>query len=382
MSDCSGLHPAADLDPRGYLGTVRAVQANYYRVVLDTLPENVALAVLPPQSGERPELLCVRRSRLKKTGQQVITGDRVVVVEPDWSSGRAAIVDVLPRRTWLPRPAIANVGQALIVCALAEPEPDPLHLSRLLVQAEACELVVQICLNKSDLVSAARVNSWRARLKSWGYEPLVLSAETGRGLDELQAVCRDRISVMAGGSGMGKSSLLNALLPDVSLRTQPVSGRLQHGRHTTRHVELFAMPSGGWLADTPGFNQVELLRCRSEGLARCFPEARSYIAHCQFPNCRHQQEPGCEVRAHDWERFDHYLSFYAEISAREAAERDLPAPDAAVKYKTTRDGRTAEPRLDSRYRRQSRRSRRQSVQAYRGDDLEALLQAEQAEDWS
>ncbi|MEO1132746.1 MAG: ribosome small subunit-dependent GTPase A, partial [Cyanobacteria bacterium J06639_1] len=290
-----------------WVGTVRAVQANYYRVVLDSLSEKGR-----PDDEALPELLCVRRSRLKKTGQQVITGDRVVVTDPDWPSGRAAINEVLPRQTWLPRPAIANVSQALVVCALFEPEPDPLHFSRLLVQAEACGLTVRPCLNKSDLVEPEQVERWRSRVQSWGYDPLILSARTGEGIATLTTTCRDRISVMAGGSGMGKSSLLNALLPEVSLRTQPVSGRLQHGRHTTRHVELFAMPDGGWLADTPGFNQVELTECRSDSLASCFPEIRQRATECQFPDCRHQQEPGCAVRELEWERYEHYLSFLDE----------------------------------------------------------------------
>lgn len=368
--------------PNGWIGTVRAVQANYYRVVLDDTISGERSPETQDENSTRTELLCVRRSRLKKTGQQVITGDRVIVTAPDWSSGRAAINEVLPRETWLPRPAIANVNQALVVCALSEPEPDPLHFSRLLVQAEACGLAVRPCLNKSDLVAPDRVQCWRSRLRAWGYEPLVLSARTGRGMAALQAACCDCISVMAGGSGMGKSSLLNALLPDVGLKTQPVSGRLQHGRHTTRHVELFPMPQSGWLADTPGFNQVELTECRSDSLAHCFPEIRQRAADCQFPNCRHQQEPGCAVRELTWERYEHYLHFLTEIEAREAEERDRPDPDAALKYKTGREGKTAEPRLDSRYRQQSRRSRRQSTQAFRGDDLKTLLQAECDDDWA
>ena len=356
-----------ELPDKAILGTVLAVQANYYRVSLTQ-----------PHSYPSSALLCTRRARLKKLGQKVAVGDRVCVEEPDWSSQRGAISAVLPRQTFLTRPPVANVRQALIVFALREPDPDPLQLSRFLVQAAASGLDVQVCLNKCDLLSVEEREEWRSRLLDWGYQPLLVSAVTGMGLEQLRQRCQQTISVMAGGSGAGKSSLLNALMPGLKLRTQPVSGKLQHGRHTTRHVELFALPSGGWIADSPGFNSLELDACQSTALIGYFPESLR-VGACQFANCSHISEPGCEIRALAWERYDHYKLFFQEILAREEKEKDTAALDPVLKLKTKRGNNASEPRLASKYRQDSRRSRRQQMQVMRGD-LDVLLQSEAFED--
>jgi ribosome biogenesis GTPase len=351
------------------MGTVLAVQANFYRVSLD------GNATLPVR-----ELLCTRRSRLKKVGQRVVVGDRVAIEEPDWAGQRGAIAAVMPRCTYLERPPIANVDLALVTCALAEPEPDPVHLSRFLVQASASGLEVQVCLNKCDLASDLECEQWRSRLEGWGYTPLLLSAKIQVGLNDLLAACRGKLAVLAGASGVGKSSLLNVLVPGLALRTQPVSGRLQHGRHTTRHVELFGLPTGGWIADTPGFNQMELAACQSSSTIQHFPEARQAASCCQFQDCLHQDEPGCAVREMTWERYEIYRQFLAEVLEREAIERDTQDPDEELKNKTRSQGTVTEPRLHARYRQTSRRSNRQRFQILQGD-VDALLQSEAAEDF-
>ena len=356
-----------ELPDNAIVGTVLAVQANYYRVGLTS-----------PLDCPASDLLCTRRALLKKLGQKVAVGDRVCVEEPDWSNQRGAIAAVLPRQTFLSRPPVANVQQAIIVCALKEPEPEPIQLSRFLVQAAASGLEVLVCLNKCDLLSGEQREEWRSRLLDWGYEPLLVSALTGTGLEELRQRCLQKISVMAGGSGAGKSSLLNALVPGLRLRTQPVSGKLQHGRHTTRHVELFALPNGGWIADSPGFNSLELDACESASLIGHFPESQR-AEDCQFADCSHTSEPGCEIRSLDWERYDHYQLFFKEILEREEKEKETATDDPALKVKSKR-GRTAkEPRLASKYRQDSRRSQRQQMQGMRGD-FDVLLQTEAFED--
>ncbi|MFQ3614433.1 MAG: ribosome small subunit-dependent GTPase A, partial [Cyanobacteriota bacterium] len=221
---------------RAYKGWVRAVQANFYRVRLDPVlvTANSYLDLPTPCEKSTPaEILCTRRAKLKKTGQQVMAGDWVEVSLPpvaaDLWPERGVIEGILPRRTQLHRPAIANLTQALVVVALAEPDPDPHLLNRLLVQAEASQLRVQVILNKADCVDTAVAVSWMNRVQSWGYAPLLVSVRTGLGIPALLDRCRQQISVVTGPSGVGKSSLLNQILPDAQLATQAVSGRLRQG---------------------------------------------------------------------------------------------------------------------------------------------------------
>jgi ribosome biogenesis GTPase / thiamine phosphate phosphatase len=349
--------PVASSEP--LLGTVLAVQANFYWVKL-TSPLDPAL----PASAQPKFLLCTRRTRLKKIGQQVMVGDRVYVEEPDWVGGRGAIAQVLPRQTELDRPPIANVDQILLVFALAEPTLDPMQLSRFLVKAETAELKIGLCLNKSDLITAVEQQHWLDRLKQWGYAPLLISLRKHQGLTALQEPLANKITVISGPSGVGKSSLINRLIPKVDLRTSAVSGKLGRGRHTTRHVELFELPSGGLLADTPGFNQPDLT-CAPIELAHYFPEARQRLetASCQFSNCLHRDEPNCAVRG-DWERYEHYLTFLEEVLARQQVIDRSADAEATTKVKAKGEGQvTTEPKLATKkYRRPSRRTEKQTLQ--------------------
>ena len=358
-------------DSSPLLGTVVAVQANYYQVKLDTQEsegtnqesgERIFNSSSLPASSDPSALLCTRRARLKKLGQQVMVGDRVAVVEPDWAGGRGAIADVLPRRTQLDRPPIANAEQILLVFALAEPLLDPYQLSRFLLKAEYTELDICLCLNKSDLLTKEQLNAWRERLYEWGYQPIFISVYKGIGIDEVSAQLKDKITVIAGGSGVGKSSLINTLIPTAHLRIGEVSGKLGRGRHTTRHVELFELPAGGLLADTPGFNQPDL-DCTPEELAYYFPEARQRlaVASCQFSDCSHRDEPNCAVRG-DWERYQHYLDFLVEAIARQEQLTQQANPESNLKLKTKRGKSQYEPKLETKYRRTSRRTQQQSLQ--------------------
>lgn len=365
MSDAEDTKILEDDQTQGetLLGTVLAVQANFYFVRLDS------------PTAEKETLLCTRRSRLKKIGQKVIVGDRVLVEEPDWNGDRGAISQVFPRTSELDRPPIANVDQILLVFALAEPAIEPYQLSRFLVKAESTELEVCLCLSKSDLASAEEQQYWRQRLRSWGYEPIFMSVRSEIGLSELQERLTHKITVASGASGVGKSSLINQLIPDAKLRVNAVSGKLAKGRHTTRHVELFELPKGGLLADTPGFNQPDL-DCAPEELAYYFPEARKRLAEesCQFSDCLHRDEPGCVVRG-DWERYEHYLDFLEEAIARQTYLNQQSDPDEVLKLKTKGKGTQYEPRLElKKYRRESRRTQQQSLRKL---DIEKLMESEQ-----
>lgn len=350
-------------------GTVIAVQANFYQVRLHS-DHKTFNSQLPCDQDIPSTLLCTRRSRLKKMGQTVMVGDQVILSDPDWTSGRGAITEVLPRQTELDRPAIANVDQILLIFAVAEPDLDVHQLSRFLVKAESTGLGVTLCLNKCDLVSSEQLDHWQQRCQQWGYAPILISveqgivAETGKPLTALQERLQDKITVVAGPSGVGKSSFINQLIPTAHLRVSAVSGKLGRGRHTTRHVELFELPMGGLLADTPGFNHPHL-DCLPEALVSYFPEARHRleIGCCQFSNCLHREEPNCMVRGH-WERYQYYLDLLAEVMAEAEKLQEQGEIESGSKSKVKQGGkRHNEPKLEAKkYRRVSRRVQHQDLE--------------------
>ena len=327
-------------------GRVVALQANFCRVRLDRAGP-----------GQQLELLCVRRTRLGKSGQQVHVGDQVSLDGVDWTAGRAAVCRLFPRSSRLERPAVANCTRLLVVVALAQPEPDPVQITRFLLAAEATDLQVELVLSKIDLVPRPGLEAWLVRLKGWGYDPIGLSVATGEGLELLrQRLAEPGITVLCGPSVVGKSSLLNALIPALQLRVAAVSGRLQRGRHTTRHVELFALGPEALLADTPGFNRPDLPLDPSR-LAALFPEMRQALRSgaCRYRNCLHRGDPGCCVGT-DWDRYPHYLQGLEELllTGGPGAVRRSPDPEVQAER--------PEVRLDRRQRLPSRRRLRQSEQ--------------------
>ena len=220
-------------------------------------------------------------------------GDKVVCAVEKNGSGR--IDKVEPRRNWFIRPAVANTECIVFVAANENPVTDPFLIDRVTVIAQAAGCGAVICINKCDLDEGRALYETYLRT---GYTVVRTSAATGEGIEELRRVLAGRVCVFTGNSGVGKSSILNALAPGLKLQTGEVSERLGRGKHTTRHVELFDIGNGTYIADTPGFASfdVEMIRTvEKEELQFDFPEFGPFIGKCRFSDCAHLREPGCAV---------------------------------------------------------------------------------------
>lgn len=261
---------------------------------------------------------CKPRGRLKLQGDRLLVGDRVLISVQD-----ATIEEVLPRKQTLIRPAIANVDQVVLVFALKNPDFNPLLADRFLLLVESSGLDVVICLNKCDLVAPRVARGFSQRFRDVGYRVLETSAIHNVGQRRIRALLAGRVSVLAGPSGAGKSALLNMVEPGFRLVSGEVSEKIGRGRHTTRHARLLPLKNGGFVADTPGFTQLDLDFVSSEGLAALFPEIDSLHGECRFSGCLHASEPGCAVRLAveqgtvDPLRYRHYLKFLEEIRLHE-----------------------------------------------------------------
>jgi ribosome biogenesis GTPase len=282
----------------------------------ETLPGLIVKA----QSGfytvrtENGRFVCRLRGRLKK--KRVATdiaavGDRVAVLPlPD---GTGAIEEILPRIRVLSRTApsaggrrgfagyeteqviVANPDQAVFIFACAEPAPHLRMLDRFLVAAERAEIPAVVCANKVDLVEADWPESHFGLYRGVGYPVMFTSAKTGAGVDQLRAMLRGKLSVLSGPSGVGKSSLLNAIQPGLGLAVSHVSRSHQKGRHTTVAPELVELEEGGYVADTPGLRAIAFWDIAPEELDAYFPEIRPLVEHCSFGDCTHENTPGCAV---------------------------------------------------------------------------------------
>lgn len=255
--------------------------------------------------------LCEVRRRLRQDrtiDTLVAVGDRVHISPAGRDAGMIEAIDerhsVLSRqRPGVNRPAedviLANPDQALIVFSIMHPEPHLRMLDRFLVVAEANELEAIICVNKIDLTSIDHARQTFGLYENAGYRVLYVSAETGEGMAELEQLLRDRITVLTGPSGVGKSSLLNAIYPALNLETGDLRDFMNKGKHTTRTATLLPLPYGEqtFVADTPGIRELGLYEIEPADLAFYFVEMEPFINECRYPNCTHDHEPECAVRA-------------------------------------------------------------------------------------
>jgi ribosome biogenesis GTPase len=269
-------------------------------------------------------ILATTSGVLKKQRLRVCTGDIVDVTIMDCTPPRGVITGVHPRTCFLKRPALANCTHLLCICTWKEPPLNLEALDRLLFCAHAYEMQPCIVLNKADLIAAGDpdLRSIIGHYTAIGYPLFVTSARTGEGIDGLAGFCSGRIAAFAGLSGVGKSTLLATIFPDIDFRIGELSCAATRGTHTTTHVSLHPLPGGGYIADTPGLAFVKLPAVPEEDVVQYFPELAQYIGRCRFNNCIHENEPGCLVaegvargEISPW-RHMHYLKIYNEMADR------------------------------------------------------------------
>jgi ribosome biogenesis GTPase len=249
--------------------------------------------------GAKPRVARVKRHQGRDA---LAVGDRVRFVMGAHDGG--VITSVLPRHSRFSRAGfrgrehtvVCNLDLIVVVAACAEPNPDLWKLDRFLVAAEAEGLEALVAINKTDLKPDSPLALFEEYVDV-GYRVIGMSAQTGTGLRDLQEALTGRVSAFVGASGVGKSSLLNALQPGLNLRTGDIGRVTWKGRHTTTAAQLIPLRFGGWVADTPGLRQFELTDLAREEIADCFPEFRPYIGQCRFDDCRHEMEPGCAVKS-------------------------------------------------------------------------------------
>ncbi len=238
-------------------------------------------------------LECKARGKFRLDGTSPLVGDNVLCSVDAHGKGRVDQVE--ERKNWFVRPAVANIDALIFIAANTNPVTDPFLIDRVSVIAANADCELIVCINKTDIDTADELYSIFTKA---GFPVVRTSAETGEGTDELKALLKGKTCAFTGNSGVGKSSILNVLLPGINIKTAEVSEKLGRGKHTTRHVELYDLGDNTYIADTPGFASFDIEMMEiipKEELQYCFREFAPYIGQCRFNNCAHLKEPGCAV---------------------------------------------------------------------------------------
>ena len=258
---------------------------------------------------------CKARGKFRYDELTPMVGDLVEIVEAD---GKGVIDAVLPRKSQLTRPVVANITQALIIFAYKDPDINLELLNRFLVLCEYNNLNITVCMNKSDL-NAGQNDKIIEMIKSAGYDFLSMNADKGIGTEQIKEKLKDNITVLCGPSGAGKSTILNSLAGRTLMETGVVSNKLGRGKHTTRHSELIEV-GDGFIVDTPGFSSLDIDFIKREELMYSFPEFQDFIGKCRFTGCIHHKEPDCAVKEAVEQgvinklRYDFYIKMLEEIT--------------------------------------------------------------------
>ena len=265
---------------------------------------------------------CRARGIFRKEGIRPTVGDAVRISVLDEENKKGSLDEILPRRNELISPRVANVDQAVIVFAARSPNMNLDLLDRFLLLAEEQELDIVIVINKIDKDKKERYLEAAEMYRNAGYPVICTSAEKGVGIEELRHALENKISVFAGPSGVGKSSLINAAFPGLELNTGKISEKIQRGKHTTRHAELIQITDKSYIVDSPGFTSLFLTHIPSEKLQYHFREFEDFNHKCYYNGCIHINEPDCAVKAQvgeaiDQMRYDRYVTIYNELKEEE-----------------------------------------------------------------
>lgn len=264
-------------------------------------------------------LECKAKGIFRKDNIKPLVGDDVNVEILSKEEATGNIAEILPRRNQLIRPAVANIDQALVIFSITHPEPNLNLLDRFLLMMQTQKLPVIICFSKQDIGGAVKQTDLQRIYGDIGYKLLFISAKEERGVEELMSVLKGRTTTVAGPSGVGKSTLINCICPEALMETGDISRKIERGKHTTRHSELFHICRDTFIMDTPGFSSLGLFEMEKEELKDYYPDFVKVEAGCRFRGCVHMEEPDCAVKTAvakgqiSKERYDNYRLFYEEL---------------------------------------------------------------------
>lgn len=265
---------------------------------------------------------CKAKGTFRKEKVKPLVGDNVNIEILDQKEMTGNIVEILPRKNALIRPAVANIDQALVVFAVTKPSPHFNLLDRFLVMMESKEIPVILCFNKEDLAETSEIETLQKIYAGCGYPCIFTSAKEKKNIDEIKKLLKKKTTAIAGPSGVGKSSIINILQPDANMETGAISKKIERGKHTTRHSELFCVEEDAYIMDTPGFSSLYVNDFEKEELKYYFPEFSPYEGTCRFNGCDHIHEPGCAVKeAVEKEeiskvRYQDYCEMYEELKSK------------------------------------------------------------------